>query len=156
MFSGYNAVFNSYFVNGDKVTDTDIGVYKIIVQAAYIDPKGTKQFFSNSFYLHILSDPTSKKLDLGLNEKRKIIPLSDFKGLVMFQPQTYNEERPIPYIVDFSPTGVMTIAWDRTMKPYEKPDEIPPTQIAVQADIFIDLEKKNLAGRRRMLEDNTD
>jgi len=31
MFSGYNAVFNSYFVNGDKVTDTDIGVYKIIV-----------------------------------------------------------------------------------------------------------------------------
>ena len=42
MFSTYNAVFNSFVVNGDKVTDQDIGMYKIIVKADYIDPKGTK------------------------------------------------------------------------------------------------------------------
>ena len=42
MFSAYNSVFNSFIVNGDKVTDQDIGMYKIIVKADYIDPKGTK------------------------------------------------------------------------------------------------------------------
>ena len=42
MFSAYNAVFNSFIVNGDKVTDQNIGIFKIIVKAAYIDPKGTK------------------------------------------------------------------------------------------------------------------
>ena len=42
MFSEYNAVFNSYVVNGNKVTDQDIGMYKIIVEATYIDPKGIK------------------------------------------------------------------------------------------------------------------
>ena len=61
MFSSYDAFFNAYVVNGDKVTDEDIGKYKIIVEATYIDPKGTKQFFSNSFYLHIYGDPLKKK-----------------------------------------------------------------------------------------------
>ena len=72
MFSAYNAVFNSFIVNGDKVTDQNIGMYKIIVKAAYIDPKGTKQSFANSFYLHISADPTKNKKnpDPETDEKR--------------------------------------------------------------------------------------
>ena len=88
MFSTYNAVFNSFVVNGDKVTDQDIGMYKIIVKADYIDPKGTKQSFTNSFYLHILADPTKLKPNPETNDKRQIISRSDFKGLVMFKPQS--------------------------------------------------------------------
>ena len=46
-------------------------MYKIIVEVAYIDPKGTKQFFSNSFYLHILGTPSkNKKSDKDTEEKR--------------------------------------------------------------------------------------
>lgn len=44
--------------------------------------------------------------------------------------------RPIPYIVDFTPTGVMTIGWDRPMVPYNSPKEIPPTVIAVKPEII--------------------
>ena len=127
MFSEYNAVLNSYVVNGNKVTDQDIGMYKIIVEATYIDPKGIKQFFSNSFYLHIVGDSQKKKPDPDTDDKIQITSPSDFKGLVMFKPQSQNKERPIPYIVDFSSTGVMTIGWDRPMKPYERPVEIPKT-----------------------------
>ena len=32
----------------------------------------------------------------------------------------------------------MTIGWDRRMKPYQRPSEIPPERIAVSADIFED------------------
>lgn len=42
----------------------------------------------------------------------------------------------MPYIVDFSQTGVMTIGWDRQMKPHENPKEIPPTKIAVEPALF--------------------
>ena len=59
--------------------------------------------------------------------------------------------RPIPYIVDFTPTGVMTIGWDRPMVPYNSPKEIPPTVIAVKPEI-IENEKQNNSGRR-MLDD---
>ena len=61
---------------------------------------------------------------------------NNFDGVVMFNRQEYSEERPIPYIADFTPTGMMTIAWDRQMQAVENPREIPKTKIAVDADIF--------------------
>ena len=46
----------------------------------------------------------------------------------------------------------MTIGWDRVMKPYEKPKEIPSTQIAVKAEIFEEEENANNF-RGRMLDE---
>ena len=66
----------------------------------------------------------------------------------MLMPQPESKERPIPYIVDFSQTGVMTIGWDRLMKPYDKPQEIPPERIAVEPSLFEDFSL--VSGNRRL------
>ena len=71
----------------------------------------------------------------------------------MFEPQPKIIERPIPYIADFSATGLLTIRWDRPMVPYNKPKEIPPTQIAVKAEILEDEDRNRKV--RRMLDDQT-
>lgn len=74
--------------------------------------------------------------------------LSNFKVQKMDQPQPMSKERPIPYIVDFSQTGVMKIGWDRLMKTYNKPKEIPSTKIAVEPSL---LEESIKAPARRQL-----
>ena len=61
--------------------------------------------------------------------------------MIMEQPEDRND-RPVPYVVGFSPTGVMTIAWDRPMKPVENPEVIPPTRVAVNFDVFMSEEVK--------------
>ena len=42
MFSSYDAYFNSFVVNRDKLTNEDVGLYKIVVEVSYNDPKGRK------------------------------------------------------------------------------------------------------------------
>ena len=68
---------------------------------------------------------------------------SDFEGVVIWQPPEENFERPIPYVVDFSSKGELTIAWDQSMKPIENPQVIPPTRIAIDFDVFMSEEMKN-------------
>ena len=80
--------------------------------------------------------------------------MDNFEGLTIFESQKERRDRPVPYIVDFSQTGVMTIGWDRQMKPYKTPKEIPPKQVAVKPDV---LEKATLSDsglRRRLNEDS--
>ena len=62
----------------------------------------------------------------------------------------------MPYIFDFSPTGVMTIGWDRYMKPYEIPSEIPPSEIAIKQELFDSYENAQNSdeARGRMLIDS--
>jgi len=31
----------------------DLGVYKVIVEVTYLDPRGRSQFFSGAFFLHV-------------------------------------------------------------------------------------------------------
>ena len=45
--------------------------------------------------------------------------IKDFEDIVLLKPQD-DLDRPIPFIKEYTPTGLMTIAWDRKMKPYEK------------------------------------
>ena len=57
----------------------------------------------------------------------------EFKNLTRVYGQQKENNRPRPFISSFSMTGVMTIAWDRPMQPYEKPKQIPLQQIAVSS-----------------------
>ena len=41
-------------------------------------------------------------------------------------------DRPVPYIAGYTPTGILTIGWDRTMQPYEQPKKIPATKVAIE------------------------
>ena len=43
---------------------------------------------------------------------------------------------------------MMTIGWDRLMKPYDKPQEIPPERIAVEPSLFENLSL--VSGKRRL------
>ena len=56
----------------------------------------------------------------------------------MIEPQEELENRPVPYIADFTPRGVLTIAWDQQMKPFAEPKEIPISRIAVDYEVYDD------------------
>ena len=45
----------------------------------------------------------------------------------------YDPLQPIPYIVDLTRTGLMTIGWDRTMVPPGNYTVIPSAQVAVRS-----------------------
>ena len=62
---------------------------------------------------------------------------------MILQSPEDNFERPVPYVVSFSPKGELTIAWDQPMKPVENPHVIPPTRIAIDFDVFMSEEMKN-------------
>ena len=149
LFAYYDSASHTFVVDGSRITDDMVGLHKITVETTYTDPKGQTQFFSKSFYLKVEPDPS--KLDLGPVEEfiddRNIVSQADFKGIIMVEPQPKSTERPVPYIAEFSQTGVMTIGWDRAMKPYEKPKEIPPTQIAIEPAIFEGEKAKKVGSR---------
>ena len=62
--------------------------------------------------------------------------LDDWDGLLYLETQQEDVRRPVPYISNFTPTGVMTIAWDRQMLPVEKPARIPVSKVAVNPDLI--------------------
>ena len=52
----------------------------------------------------------------------------------------YHPDQPVPYIVELTQKGVLTIGWDRQMVPPGNYTEIPEAQVAVRAweDMMID------------------
>ena len=63
--------------------------------------------------------------------------------------------RPIPYIANFTPTGVMTIAWDREMLPVEQPEKIPVSQVAIDPDLIVTFDIIAQSRRARQLSQQT-
>ena len=57
-------------------------------------------------------------------------------GEVIVEPQKVEDDRPVPYVADMSPLGLMTIKWNKPMKPLSNIEEIPPTKIAVDEELF--------------------
>ena len=51
---------------------------------------------------------------------------------MVIQDENDESDRPIPYIVDFSPTGLMNIGWSDRMNPPKVLDDIPPALVAIQ------------------------
>ena len=88
-----------------------------------LNDNGTSDIFTKIIKLHIKEANAEKPIPI---EPVSIDPSSDFKGIVVWEPQKVEKNRPNPYIADFSTTGMMTIGWDRPMTPYERPKEIPP------------------------------
>ena len=61
--------------------------------------------------------------------------IKDFEDIVVLKPQD-DLDRPVPFIKEYIPTGLMTIAWDRKMRPYERPKEIPETKVAIDSSVY--------------------
>ena len=62
------------------------------------------------------------------------------------------KDRPIPFIVSFSPVGLMHIGWTDKMKPPQNIAEIPPSLFAVKLDNIE--QKSDSLGRRRRLDNH--
>ena len=77
--------------------------------------------------------------------------LREFKGIVILKQPDEDKERPVPYVFGISSRGVMTIAFDRPMKPVEDPKVIPPTKVAINYDILSE-ESRN---RRKLSEEES-
>jgi len=67
------------------------------------------------------------------------------------EEQEKDARRPIPYIANFTPTGVMTIAWDRQMIPIDQPEQIPVSQVAVDPDLIASFDTIASSERGRRL-----
>ena len=46
------------------------------------------------------------------------------------------KDRPVPYIVSFSPRGVMVIGWNKQMRLVKDEKEIPLTQVAIKSNLL--------------------
>jgi len=118
-FGSYDSIGNTFVVTGRNVTLADVGSYKVTVEVSYKDPKGRKQHFANHFFLHISAPPGSQAEAKPEPTVTDPIESEKFEGMTYFKAQPPSKERPIPYIADYTPTGMMIIAWDRRMQPIE-------------------------------------
>ena len=128
-------------MHGDYVTTQDIGLCRVKISVSYDDPLGKVHSFSDYFYLSITepreeerdsaedtgsqdqdSDSTDVDNTVGEGELKPIV-----KVIEQFDEQEERDDRPLPHIVRLSSTGLLTIAWSKPMKPYEKPTEIVDT-----------------------------
>ena len=116
------------------MTRSDVGTWTITITVSQLNVDGTTEIFTKAIKLHI-KDANAEKQTYKAEIEVKDLS-SKFKGIVVFEPQKVEKNRPIPYIADFPPTGIMTIGWDRPMTPYDRPNEIPPIQVAVDADLL--------------------
>ena len=160
-FAFYDNVTNAFVVNQTELLPRHEGFYKIWVFVEYLDLDDRKVFYRNFFYLRVIyneevlpviveEEPTEQVFepvfeDYGI----EVVEESDFEGFVVNEiPVPVEEkEQPIPYIKYVSPTGVVTIIWDRRMKPFEKPEQIPPAKVAVERTI---LDRLSSNGQRRL------
>ena len=66
------------------------------------------------------------------------------------------EDKPIPYIVNFSSTGMMEIGWSDKMNPPQNLTQIPPALVAVKLDdeVVLDDSRRILQQSETMLSEN--
>lgn len=136
-FINYNPETNAIVVIGYQLSQKYIGTWKINVVSEYVDPRGRYHKFESDYELEVYEEKTTQIITPQQDEKEQepiYQEVSDFDGIVVLEAQD-ELDRPVPYIANFTPTGLMTIAWDRKMKAYEKPQEIPATKVAVDVEL---------------------
>ena len=68
-FSSFDVETNLFSVNGQNVTNDDVGAWRIDVEAKFVDPQGRIQYFTRPFYLHIREDPSQVPPEAPFEEK---------------------------------------------------------------------------------------
>ena len=129
-FSKYETDTNLYKVNGDITTKDDIGIYMITISARFYDESYSEKY-TKSFFLEVWDDP--EIVDPWVPEDP--IEYQYWDGGAIREDaelEPFDPEKPVPYIVDLSTTGVLTIGWDRTMVPPGNYTEIPTAQVAIR------------------------
>ena len=114
-FTEFDSERNTFKVHSNLLTKSDIGIYIIKISAKFYS-ENYEENFRGEFLLTVWDDPEKDAdpwfppdpieyqfWDGSIREDAKLGP--------------YDPLQPIPYIVDLSRTGLMTIGWDRVMVP---------------------------------------
>ena len=152
-FASYDDSLNQFKVHGSLLEASDVGNYPISVKATYSN-ETFSETYTKRFTLTVWND---NEIETETIVEEPWFP-EDPIYYPDWEPENYirsnmtqeeDKERPIPYIIDLSPNGVLLIGWDKKMRPPEIIESIPPTKIAVEA--HIDLEEIRFWQKSRSL-----
>jgi len=113
-FSEYDQVANIFRVHSGLTVKEDVGDYMIMIQARFFNETYDEKF-SGHFWLTVWDDPITIEQWMPpdpIEYQYWKMPIKDSMEMEPFDPL-----RPIPYVKSLTQTGVMTIAWDKTMVP---------------------------------------
>ena len=60
----------------------------------------------------------------------------EFEGFVIREQPVIVKEKPVPYIIDFSVTGVLRIGWDRPMTKGTDAEKLRSAKVACAFDVY--------------------
>lgn len=147
-FSEYDPDFNLYRVNGLGMTNADIGMYMIKIDAVFSNSTFSEHF-SGHFWLTVWNDVVPVKPWFPEDP----IEYPHWNGTIRenMMPEPFDPLKPIPFIKYVSRKGEMVIGWDKEMVPPGNYTEIPTAQVAVRSwdEVLAELHSK-----RRVLEGN--
>lgn len=134
-----------------------LGNHLVTITGSYPEINGSITTFVKSIYIFIGTAPTedTQIIDV-LPDENMIDPTGDyFEGKILTraqiedqvkntyvitlqdtEPPNYRPETPIPYIVSFSRSGVLTIGWTTRMNQIEQPETLPTTRVALEEEIY--------------------
>ena len=119
----------------NKLVPEFAGTYQVKITATYQGPKNLVKLTAY-FLLTVKASQSQNPVIIPPEVKKEVIIAEKWPGLVyegrFKQPALPKKDEPIPYIRDFSPTGVMLIGWTDQMKPIIDFSKIPPALVAVK------------------------
>ena len=140
-FVDYDPIFNNLIIWGDLITLDDNGSWPLTMTVEYVDTRDKSRTYSKIIQLDVQIEGTtaSQKFEKYQETTYSSISEQDLDGIfVMKTPQKEQDNRPVPYIADFTSRGVLKIAWNQQMKPFTEPKEIPTSRIAVDYELYDD------------------
>ena len=112
-----------------------IGYWKLSVIATEVK-NGRSYTYTKHFYIRVL-DVRSKTDDNEIiiidPDTGKPVPNNQLDKS-QIEREAKDENKPMPYIVDFNAEGLMTIGWTRKLVPPNNYSEIPETKVVVQGN----------------------
>ena len=112
---------------GEKTKLEDVGVYEVIIIATFFNSTFSEQYV-DSFLLTVYAD---EPLPPPLPADTIFYPDWEQALRESFEPEPFDIEKPVPYIVSLTSGGILTIGWDRKMMRPDDIYEIPPAKVAV-------------------------
>ena len=122
-------------IDGDKLTDADVGFYTIDVAATFTNGTHTEAA-AGRFRLEIRADMTPLVIDENTEQgvemvtQDEVIYVSDWTGLIETrnsEASEFSPDQPVPYIHELTETGALTIRWDQAMSEINDVTVLPPT-----------------------------
>lgn len=137
----FSSLTNTLQIITDDLMNVPLGNHLVTITGSYSEINGKITTITKSIYIFISAEPTdensqiSDEVDGSIGEyyEGKILTRAELEEqventYVVTKQDTevpYSPGAPIPYIVSFSRTGVLTIGWTTRMAQIEEPETLP-------------------------------